>query len=90
MDTNDYDNLFNEFDKLIEYKINELKLNYENKLKSSNSSSNIITDTSNLSYDVKKILSKQKSHESKRISSSKANKNKELNNVLNIISNSAA
>ena len=30
MDTNDYDNLFNEFDKLIEYKINELKLNYEN------------------------------------------------------------
>lgn len=90
MDTNDYDNLFNEFDKLIEYKINELKLNYENKLKSSNSLSNIITDTSNLSYDVKKILSKQKSHESKRIASSKANKNKELNNVLNIISNSAA
>jgi hypothetical protein len=61
------DEYYNKFDELIIKKDNEINEIIENKKKSVDDK-----DNESLSYDVKKILSKQKTHDKKRKEKSKS------------------
>ena len=78
--------MFDYLDNLIEKKnmeiINILESKNKNKIKKTT------TNSDELSYDVKKILGKQKTHENKRNTKSKAYQNKEIEKMNDFIMNS--
>jgi len=84
---NDYDlNIYNVFNELLEKKNKEIEIIYDKKF---NNKSTIINNNENnsnvLSYDVKKILGKQKTHETKRKQKSKLFQKEQANELLNFI-----
>jgi len=76
-------NIYESFDNLLIKKNKEIELIYNNK---NNNTSNINNNNSDvLSYDVKKILAKQKTHDLKRKENSKNYKKEQVNNLMNYI-----
>jgi hypothetical protein len=77
--------MFEFFDNLIEKKDSEINEILEKK----NVKKKICIDNNKdeLSYDVKKILGKQKSHETKRNLKSKAYQNKEIEKMNDLMAN---
>tara|TARA_B100001540_G_C15816489_1_gene647802 strand:+ start:8546 stop:8779 length:234 start_codon:yes stop_codon:yes gene_type:complete len=76
--------MFEFFDNLIEKKDSEINDILEKKtVKKKDSTDN----KDELSYDVKKILGKQKSHETKRNLKSKAYQNKEIEKMNDLMAN---
>lgn len=76
--------MFEFFDNLIEKKDSEINDILEKKtVKKKDSTDN----KDELSYDVKKILGKQKSHETKRNLKSKAYQNKEMEKMNDLMAN---
>lgn len=76
--------MFEFFDNLIEKKNNEINEILEKKTVKKNISND---NKDELSYDVKKILGKQKSHETKRNLKSKSYQNKEIEKMNDLMAN---
>tara|TARA_B000000437_G_scaffold219291_1_gene200738 strand:+ start:3233 stop:3538 length:306 start_codon:yes stop_codon:yes gene_type:complete len=96
-----FNQLYYNFDILLNNADTEILEILNNKKKKLNNNESIINndtqndthndsqnDNNNLSYDVKKCLAKQKSHELKRQQKSKVFQKKETDNLMNIIYNS--
>tara|TARA_B100000530_G_scaffold141331_1_gene88494 strand:+ start:63 stop:344 length:282 start_codon:yes stop_codon:yes gene_type:complete len=88
-----FNQLYYNFDILLNNADTEILEILNNKKKNLNNNESIINndsqnDNNNLSYDVKKCLAKQKSHELKRQQKSKVFQKKETDNLMNIIYNS--
>jgi len=80
---NDYDlNIYNVFNELLDKKNKEIEIIYDNKF---NNKSTIENNSNLLSYDVKKILGKQKTHEAKRKQKSKLFQKEQASELLNFI-----
>ena len=77
--------MFEYLDNLIEKKNIEIINILESKNK--NKKTNTTTNADELSYDVKKILGKQKTHENKRNLKSKAYQNKQIEKMNDYIMN---
>lgn len=79
-------NLCKEFDDLLDKKYKELEIIYDKKFNKTVNNNIIQNNNSNvLSYDVKKILGKQKTHETKRKQKSKVFQKEQADDLLNFI-----
>ena len=79
-------NLCKEFDDLLDKKYKELEIIYDKKFNKTVNNNIIQNNNSNvLSYDVKKILGKQKTHETKRKQKSKVFQKEQADELLNFI-----
>ena len=79
-------NLCKEFDDLLNKKYKELEIIYDKKFNKKVNNDIIQNNNSDvLSYDVKKILGKQKTHETKRKQKSKVFQKEQADELLNFI-----
>jgi|TARA_Y100000389_G_scaffold85586_1_gene82317 hypothetical protein len=77
-------NIFKSLDDLLEKKYNEIEIIYNKKF-NNKVIENIDNNIEQLSYDVKKILGKQKSHETKRKQKSKVFQKEQADELVNYI-----
>ena len=77
-------NIFKSLDDLLEKKNNEIEIIYDKKF-NNKVIENIDNNIEQLSYDVKKILGKQKSHETKRKQKSKVFQKEQADELVNYI-----
>ena len=79
-------NLCKEFDDLLDKKYKELEIIYDKKFNKKENNDKIENNNSDvLSYDVKKVLGKQKTHETKRKQKSKVFQKEQADELLNFI-----
>tara|TARA_B110001452_G_C14915816_1_gene320174 strand:- start:33 stop:305 length:273 start_codon:yes stop_codon:yes gene_type:complete len=84
---NYYDiNFYKNFDDLLDKKYKELEIIYDKKFNKNENNDKIENNNSNvLSYDVKKILGKQKTHDTKRKLKSKVFQKEQADELQNFI-----
>tara|TARA_Y100000389_G_scaffold146517_1_gene145213 strand:- start:2873 stop:3130 length:258 start_codon:yes stop_codon:yes gene_type:complete len=83
MEEDNYDIYYDKFNKLLEQKTKEIEIIYDNKF--NNKPINNNENNNELSYDVKKILGKQKTHETKRKQQSKLYQKEQADLLLSYI-----
>lgn len=83
MEEDNYDIYYDKFNKLLEQKTKEIEIIYDNKF--NNKPINNNENNNELSYDVKKILGKQKTHETKRKQKSKLYQKEQADLLLSYI-----
>ena len=83
MEEDNYDIYYDKFNKLLEQKTKEIEIIYDNKFNKKTINNN--ENNNELSYDVKKILGKQKTHETKRKQKSKLYQKEQADLLLSYI-----